>query len=37
MQEKHGCFERIEKEFNEVMQRKGYKSVESVRGKLKEL
>src|SRR3989344_5785945 len=37
MQEKHGCFERIEKEFNEIMQRKGYKSIENVRGKLKEL
>ena len=37
MQEKHGCFNRIEKEFNDVMQRKGYHSIEEVRGKLKEL
>ena len=34
-QEGHGCFERIEKEFNEIMARKGYDSIEAVRGKLK--
>ena len=37
VQEKHGCFERIEKEFNDIMQRKGYNSIEEVRVKLKEL
>ena len=36
-QEKHSCFERIEREFNEIMTRKGYHSIEEARGKLKEL
>lgn len=36
-QEGHSCFSRIEKEFNEIMQRKGYNSIEEIRGKLKEM
>jgi dihydroorotate dehydrogenase (fumarate) len=35
-QEKHSCFERIEREFNEIMERKGYTYIEEARGKLKE-
>lgn len=37
MQEKEGCFERIEKEFNEFMNKKGYSSIEEVKGKLKSI
>lgn len=36
-QEKHTCFKRIEMEFNELMERKSYNSIEEIRGRLKEL
>ena len=29
-----GCFERIQREFEEIMERKGYSSIEELRGKL---
>ena len=37
MQEGPSCFERIEKEFRNVMYEKGYSSIEEIRGKLKTL
>lgn len=37
MQEGETCFARIEKEFNEYMEYKGYKSIEEFRGRLKSL
>ncbi|MBU0953355.1 MAG: dihydroorotate oxidase [Nanoarchaeota archaeon] len=37
MKEKHGCFERIEREFNELMAKKGYETIEDVKGNLKTL
>lgn len=35
MQDGHDIFETLEREFNELMERKGYTSIEEVRGKLK--
>jgi dihydroorotate dehydrogenase (fumarate) len=37
MKQGPGCFARLEGEFNEIMRRKGYNSIEDVRGKLKPL
>ncbi|HLC75216.1 MAG TPA: dihydroorotate oxidase [Candidatus Nanoarchaeia archaeon] len=37
MQQGHTCFERIEKEFNHIMHRKGYTSIDQMKGTLREL